>query len=65
MSTLAEDDPIRAIRNAMERLRRAADGTAFESHVREESAIVEAALETLDRVYVPVEDLDWVLGEDL
>jgi hypothetical protein len=44
MSTLAEDEPERAIRNAMERLRRRAEGTPIEEDVRAESAIVDTAL---------------------
>lgn len=58
MSTLADVDPARAIRNAMERLRRAADGTPIEGHVREESAIVESALATFERDFVQVEDVE-------
>lgn len=47
MSTIVDTDPARAIRNALERLRRAADGTPIEGHVREESVIVERALRAL------------------
>ena len=47
MSTLAESDPALAIRNAMERLRRRAEGTPIEDDVRAEGVIVEEALQVL------------------
>lgn len=47
MSTLAENDPARAIRNALTRLRVASKGTKVERHVEEEGAIIERALEVL------------------
>lgn len=47
MTQLADEDPIRAIENALERLGRAAEGTSLESHVAEERAIVARALVVL------------------
>lgn len=47
--TLAELEPERAIRNALERLTRAAVGTPFGHHVEAERVIIEKALEELRR----------------
>jgi hypothetical protein len=50
MSTLAQEDPVRAIRNALERLERLANGCDpdLAAHVREERAIVETALRVIE-----------------
>lgn len=44
MRPIVEEDPVRAIRNALERLARASAGTALEYHVEEESKIIRRAL---------------------
>lgn len=51
MSTLAEEEPLRAIANALERLERAAEGTPLAAHVDEERSIIASALETLGEHY--------------
>lgn len=51
MSTLAEEEPLRAIENALDRLERAAEGTPLAAHVDEEREIIMAALETLGGQY--------------
>lgn len=45
--TIAETEPARAIRNAMERIRIVSEGTPVEGHVEEERAIIEDALRAL------------------
>lgn len=46
--TIAETEPVRAIRNSLERLRIVSEGTPVADHVVEERAIIEEALRVLE-----------------
>ena len=46
--TIAETEPVRAIRNSLERLRIVSEGTPVADHVVEERAIIEEALRALE-----------------
>lgn len=55
MTTLAQENPVRAIRNALERLARLSSGTQLEEHVAAERAIVESALVVLEKGSATIE----------